>query len=246
MDQLHSYANSESSKEYKQRLTDLLQCDIEGPYGRCDRDIPFDVDELYMRLNAKGSQLNEASKRKNTISRKASLGAARHPYVPTVDVVDDSAHVLLEGDKCERCTRKRLGIMNSLKRVRGILKSRYFADAGKKCGIVVGFVANGTTTWHDIVAVRRTPETFFHVELEILEGVEAYDESIGNFWYPLRARWKLNDVRRAETPICALSYFESHFAEIPPFVLFHEKLDVESDPEDGWVLRFSFLRSLKL
>ena len=229
-----------SSQEYKQRLTDLLHCNIEGPYGSSDRDIPFDVDELYMRLNEKDSDLYEAWKRKNILSWKASLEAAKKPYVPAVDVIGDSGHVLLEGDKCVRCTRKRLAIMNCFKGVREILKSRYFTETGKKWGIVVGFQVNGTTTWHDVVAVRKTPETFFfRVELEILEGVEAYDESIGNFWYPLRARWKLADVRKSTAPICLLNYFSAHFDEMQPFVLFHEKLHVESDPDDGWVLRFS-------
>ena len=123
--------------------------------------------------------------------------------------------------------------------IREMLKMRYFTHTGKTHGVVVGFVCNGVMTWHDIVAVKKSPEMFFHVELQVLSSVEVFNEDIGSYSFPTTAKWKIREVRSPETSICLLTYLEAIFGEMEPYVLFLEKLEVVSDADNGWVLHLS-------
>ena len=133
--------------------------DGRGPFGSKHRSKPLDVSTVKAALDKQGPTLVEYWGRKNIHKWKKTFGQPKPLFDPSDAGQVNFATVRLNGERCHRCYRRRVALLNTLRSFRSEVKNQWFAKGGEKEGLAIGieYVMGESieTTWFILVLVSR-------------------------------------------------------------------------------------------
>ena len=232
-------ANTSAKGIFGENLRRILQFDISGPFGATQRENPCNFDEVYRRLNDKKSSLCDSWRRKDIRKFRDNLELPKPGYYPSLETIDKAKNILIEGDSCADCKRRRINVLNSTSLLRRCLSGRYFTKGGKAEGIVFGIYVGDQIQWREIVLAMRRPELYLSFPIEIIHRQSGFHDNAGYFEFPLKSKWDVRDCLRSDYLLCALDFLAETEGCRLDFVFFPVKKGVIHCPDNGWV---SYLR----
>ena len=234
-------SNVAQDEVHREDVKKILKNPIVGQFGGYDRDQPFNEDEVHVLLNSDDPDLREKWKTKSISEFKNSLEKTKERFSPSYDDINAAGGIMLEGERCGKCKKSRLRTMGEYSYLRQRLLDHYHTEEGKKSGIVIGFIfLDSPAVWRHIVLVKRRPEQFYSISLELLSMDSQTDDVHGDFDLPIETRWDMDSCMGPDYKLCLIDLLASFSTNKPIFCVILDVLSIHTCPDNGWVTRYAY------